>query len=63
LRENGPASVFKGAFSLYNDGVSRRGAFALKGESAKVKKGTVLTILAAITFLTSATCAKRSNKR
>jgi hypothetical protein len=43
------ASVFKEAFSLYNDGVSRRGAFASKGESAKTLK-TILTVLAIVAF-------------
>lgn len=57
LRENDPASVFKGAFSLYNDGVSRRDAFALKGESIKTLE-TILTILTTVRFPTAAARAK-----
>ncbi|MBQ2788812.1 MAG: hypothetical protein IJE97_04190 [Thermoguttaceae bacterium] len=42
---------------MYNDGVSRRGAFASEGESAKAV-GTTLTILTVATFEATAACAK-----
>ncbi|MBQ2851169.1 MAG: hypothetical protein IJE77_11865 [Thermoguttaceae bacterium] len=42
---------------MYNNGVSRRGAFASEGESAKAV-GTTLAILTVATFETTATCAK-----